>query len=56
MRRGCDDGRRDGGSGVCCRRRGDPGEGELSMGPFLEGPQCRLSNLRNGHVPCHYFV
>ena len=33
--------------------------GEISMlsqeGPFAEVPQCRLSILRNGHVPCHYF-
>ena len=22
----------------------------------MEGPQCRLSILRNGNVPCHYFI
>ena len=25
-------------------------------GPLTGGPQCRMSILRNGHVPCHYFV
>ena len=24
-------------------------------GPLKGGPQCRMSILRNGHVPCHYF-
>ena len=26
-----------------------------SKGPLMGGPQCRLSILRNGNVPCHYF-
>ena len=27
------------------------------MGPLMgEGAQCRLSSLRNGNVPCQYFV
>ena len=25
------------------------------MGPLMGGPQCRLSILRNGNVPCRYF-
>ena len=25
------------------------------LGPLMGGPQCRLSILRNGNVPCHYF-
>ena len=25
------------------------------MGHLTGGPQCRLSNLRNGYVNCHYF-
>ena len=25
------------------------------MGPLKEGPQCCMSVLRSGHVPCHYF-
>ena len=25
------------------------------VGPLTGGPQCRMSNLRNGYVPCHYF-
>ena len=25
-------------------------------GPLTGGPQCRMSNLRNGYVPCHYFL
>ena len=25
------------------------------LGPLTGGPQCRMSILRNGHVPCHYF-
>ena len=24
------------------------------MGPLMGGPQCRLSTLRNGNVPCRY--
>ena len=27
----------------------------IPMGPLMGGPQCRLSILRNGNVPCHYF-
>ena len=26
----------------------------LYMGPLTGGPQCRMSNLRNVNVPCHY--
>ena len=25
-------------------------------GPLMGGPQCRLSILRNGNVPCRYFL
>ena len=25
------------------------------LGPLMGGPQCRLSILRNGNVPCRYF-
>ena len=32
--------------------KGDQGEKE---GPLMGGPQCRLSILRNGNVPCRYF-
>ena len=28
---------------------------ESTQGPLTGGPQCRMSNLRNGHVNCHYF-
>ena len=27
----------------------------LILGPLMGGPQCRLSILRNAHVPCYYF-
>ena len=27
----------------------------LIEGPLMGGPQCSLSILRNGNVPCHYF-
>ena len=26
-----------------------------TVGPLTGGPQCRMSILRNGHVPCYYF-
>ena len=26
------------------------------LGPLIGAPQCRLSILRNGNVPCHYFL
>ena len=28
---------------------------DTAVGPLMGGPQCRLSILRNGNVPCHYF-
>ena len=28
----------------------------LIRGPLMGGPQCRLSILRNGNVPCRYFL
>ena len=27
----------------------------VEVGALDGGPQCRMSNLRNGHVNCHYF-
>ena len=27
-----------------------------TLGPLMGGPHCRLSILRNGNVPCHYFL
>ena len=30
--------------------------GKTSLGALDGGPQCRLSILRNGNVPCHYFL
>ena len=30
--------------------------GGASLGFLTGGPQCRLSLLRNGNVPCHYFL
>ena len=30
-------------------------ENPHKMGPLTGGPQCRMSNLRNDNVPCHYF-
>ena len=37
---------------VSCRR----GWGHVGgVGPLMGGPQCRMSNLRNGNVPCRYF-
>ena len=26
----------------------------ISIGPLTGGPQCRMSNLINPHVPCHF--
>ena len=28
---------------------------QVVLGPLMGGPQCRLSILRNGNVPCRYF-
>ena len=33
---------------LCCGDRG--------LGPLMGSPQCRLSILRNGNVPCRYFL
>ena len=30
-------------------------KGESMEGPLTGGPLCRMSNLRKGHVNCHYF-
>ena len=35
--------------------RGGGGGGGGQMGPLMGGPQCHLSILRNGNVPCCYF-
>ena len=29
---------------------------QTNLGPLMGAPQCRLSILRNGNVPCHYFL
>ena len=31
------------------------GKPSVHVGPLTGGPQCRMSNLRNPHVPFHYF-
>ena len=31
-------------------------ESESRVGPLTGGPQCRMSNLRNPHVPCKGLV
>ena len=31
------------------------GGGSAREGPLAGGPQCRMSNLRNGYVNCHNF-
>ena len=39
---------------VVCYSEIGYGMNMINVGPLTGGPQCRVSNLRNGNVPCRY--